>query len=160
MTKKILFIALMLTGFLSCSKQVNEKNKDDAKDASSAAPFLWENANLYFLLTDRFNNGDASNDINFDRTLPTAPLRGFEGGDIKGIIQKIQDGYFQELGVNAIWFTPVVEQIHGGTDEGTGFTYGFHGYWTKDWTALDPNFGTMDDLAELVSVAHSAGIRI
>ena len=157
MTKRILLIALLITGFLSCSKQVNEKN---GKDSRPETPFLWENANLYFLLTDRFNNGDPANDINFDRSLPTAPLRGFEGGDIKGITQKIQDGYFQELGINAIWFTPVVEQIHGGTDEGTGFTYGFHGYWTRDWTALDPNFGTMEDLAELVSVAHSAGIRI
>jgi len=63
-------------------------------------------------------------------------------------------------GINAIWFTPVVEQIHGGTDEGTGFTYAFHGYWAKDWTALDPNFGSMEDLAELVSVAHQHGIRI
>lgn len=160
MTKKLILIALVLTGILSCSKQTDQKDIPDSKDSGSVTPFLWENANLYFLLTDRFNNGDPSNDINFDRTLPTAPLRGFEGGDIKGIIQKIQDGYFQELGINAIWFTPVVEQIHGGTDEGTGFTYGFHGYWTRDWTALDPNFGTMEDLAELVSVAHSAGIRI
>jgi len=92
--------------------------------------------------------------------LPTATLRGFEGGDIKGITQKIKEGYFQDLGVNAIWFTPVVEQIHGGTDEGTGFTYAYHGYWAKDWTSLDPNFGTMADLADLVALAHDQGIRI
>ena len=87
-------------------------------------------------------------------------MRGFEGGDIKGIIQKIEDGYFTGLGINAIWFTPVVEQIHEGTDEGTGYTYGFHGYWTKDWTALDPNFGTKEDLHKLVDIAHKNGIRI
>nr|WP_223266423.1 alpha-amylase family glycosyl hydrolase [Gelidibacter gilvus] len=124
------------------------------------APFIWEGANLYFLLTDRFNNGDTSNDVNFDRTKETGKLRGFEGGDLKGITQKIEDGYFSDLGINAIWMTPIVEQIHGGTDEGTGITYGFHGYWTKDWTAIDPNFGTKEDLKALVAAAHKRGIRI
>ena len=51
--------------------------------------------------------------------------------------------------------TPIVEQIHGGTDEGTGVTYGFHGYWAKDWTKIDPNFGTKEDLHELVQEAHA-----
>ena len=128
--------------------------------STDKAPFVWENANLYFLLTDRFNNGDRSNDLNFGRTNQAAKLRGFMGGDMKGITKKIQDGYFDKLGINAIWFTPVVEQIHGSTDEGTGVTYGFHGYWAKDWTALDPNFGTEADLAELVETAHAHGIRI
>lgn len=124
------------------------------------APFVWEGANMYFLLTDRFNNGDTNNDINFNRTKKTGKLRGFEGGDIKGITQKIEEGYFDALGINAIWFTPVVEQIHDATDEGTGNTYGFHGYWAKDWTALDPNFGTEEDLATLVNTAHAHNIRI
>ena len=57
---------------------------------------------------------------------------------------------FYKFGVNAIWMTPIVEQIHDGTEEGTGYTYGFHGYWTSDWTAIDPNFGTKDDLKNLV----------
>ncbi len=56
--------------------------------------------------------------------------------------------------------TPIVEQIHGGTDEGTGVTYGYHGYWAKDWTAIDPNFGTKEDLKELVEAAHAKGIRV
>ncbi len=124
------------------------------------APFLWENANVYFLLTDRFNNGNPKNDVNFGRTAKTATLRGFMGGDIKGITKKIEEGYFDKLGITAIWFTPVVEQIHGGVDEGTGLTYGFHGYWTKDWTRLDPNFGTEKDLAEMIRLAHRHGIRI
>lgn len=123
-------------------------------------PFIWEGANLYFLLTDRFNNGNRSNDVNFGRAEATGKLRGFEGGDLKGITQKIEEGYFDRLGINAIWMTPIVEQIHGGTNEGQGLTYGFHGYWTKDWTRIDPNFGTEKDLAELVEVAHSHGIRI
>jgi len=128
--------------------------------AGSKAPFLWENANVYFMLTDRFNNGNPKNDVNFGRTAKTATLRGFMGGDIKGISKKIDEGYFDKLGITAIWFTPVVEQIHGGVDEGTGLTYGFHGYWTKDWTRLDPNFGTEKELAELVKKAHQRGIRV
>lgn len=123
-------------------------------------PFTWDGANMYFMLTDRFNNGDATNDINFNRDKESAVLRGFMGGDLKGVTQKINEGYFKDLGINAIWMTPVVEQIHDGTDENTGFTYGFHGYWTKDWTALDPNFGSKDDLKELVETAHKNGIRI
>lgn len=129
-------------------------------DKKQDVPFVWEGANLYFLLTDRFNNGDTTNDVNFERTKETGKLRGFEGGDLKGITKKIEDGYFSDLGVNAIWMTPVVEQIHGGTDEGTGATYAYHGYWTKDWTAIDPNFGTKEDLKSLVDAAHSKGIRI
>lgn len=136
------------------------KTPQPATPGTSKTPFLWENANIYFLLTDRFHNGDPSNDLNFGRTAPTATLRGFMGGDIRGITKKIEEGYFDKLGVTAIWFTPVVEQIHGGVDEGTGFTYGFHGYWTKDWTRLDPNFGTEKDLAEMVEKAHQRGIRV
>lgn len=130
------------------------------EENTGEVPFVWDAANLYFLLTDRFNNGDPLNDINFDRTEETAVLRGFQGGDLKGITQKIRDGYFTDLGINAIWMTPIVEQIHGGTDEGTGVTYGYHGYWTKDWTKIDPNYGTKEDLHELVDEAHAKGIRV
>ena len=130
------------------------------QNTTPSEPFAWEGANLYFLLTDRFNNGDLKNDVNFNRTEKAAVLRGFEGGDLRGIIQKIDEGYFKKLGINAIWMTPIVEQIHGATDEGTGKTYGFHGYWAKDWTVLDPNFGTEKDLKELVEKAHKQGIRI
>ena len=148
MKKTIVVMALALLS--SCkTAQVEEK-----------APFVWEGSNLYFLLTDRFKNGDSSNDINFDRNEKTAVLRGFEGGDLRGVIQKVEDGYFTDLGINAIWMTPLVEQVHGYVDEGTGKTYGFHGYWAKDWTNLDPNFGTKKDLKELVEKAHAKGIRI
>lgn len=162
-----LLIAMSILSFLfGCKNPKNDApaakqevvtNSDvDQKDA----PFVWEGANVYFLLTDRFNNGNPSNDINFNRNDSTAVLRGFEGGDIQGITQKIEEGYFNDLGINAIWLTPVVEQIHGSTDEGTGATYGYHGYWAKDWTAIDPNFGTKQDLAALVKMAHDKGIRV
>ncbi|QVY66657.1 alpha-amylase family glycosyl hydrolase [Polaribacter sp. Q13] len=154
--KKILFLFLLVTIF-SCKE--NSSTEKIAKQIVKKE-FVWEGANIYFLLTDRFNNGDTTNDINFNRTKETGKLRGFEGGDIKGITQKIKEGYFTKLGINAIWMTPIVEQIHGGTDEGTGLSYGFHGYWAKDWTKIDPNFGTKEDLKELVAIAHKNGIRV
>lgn len=160
-----LLMLTILSMAISCNtqgkKNENQVDKtDDVAGSQSNAPFIWEAANIYFLLTDRFNNGDTSNDVNFDRTLEAAKLRGFEGGDLKGITQKINEGYFTDLGINAIWMTPVVEQIHGATNEGTGNTYGYHGYWTKDWSAIDPNYGTKEDLKELVEAAHKKGIRI
>ena len=155
--KKIV-VASILALVASCKSTHNVSEKSTA--SVTEKPFVWEGANLYFLLTDRFNNGNPNNDVNYGRTEKTAVLRGFEGGDLRGVIQKIDDGYFTDLGVNAIWMTPIVEQIHGATNEGTGNTYGFHGYWAKDWTALDPNFGTMAELKELVEKAHAKGIRI
>lgn len=157
--KKIASIIFITMMFLGC-KNNSKETIENTEVSTIETPFVWEGANLYFLLTDRFHNGDTLNDVQFDRTKETAKLRGFEGGDIKGITQKIEEGYFTKLGINAIWMTPIVEQIHGGTNEGTGVTYGFHGYWTKDWTALDPNFGTKDDLKNLVETAHKNGIRI
>ncbi len=154
--KKLAFV-LTLIWTLSCTQQPAEQ---ESEPITKTEKLDWDNATIYFLLTDRFNNGDPSNDINFDRTQETALLRNFMGGDIKGITQKINEGYFTDLGIDAIWFSPVFEQIHGFVDEGSGVTYGFHGYWTKDWTALDPNFGTMDDLKDMVEAAHSKGIRI
>lgn len=164
--KKGLLLAALLLLFLSCKENKNEKVKEAGPTAELPqkrelkSPFFWNAANIYFLLTDRFNNGDTLNDISLNRTKETAVLRGFMGGDIQGITQKINDGYFTDLGINAIWFSPVVEQIHDNVDEGTGNTYGYHGYWAKDWTALDPNFGTKKELEILVKTAHENGIRI
>ncbi|WP_075344261.1 alpha-amylase family glycosyl hydrolase [Tenacibaculum agarivorans] len=155
---KLLSIFIIAIALVSCKDQKAITQK--TKEAKKEVPFVWEGANLYFLLTDRFNNADSTNDVNFDRTKKTAKLRGFKGGDLKGITQKINEGYFDQLGINAIWMTPVVEQIHGGTDEGTGVTYGFHGYWTKDWTNIDPNYGSKEDLKQLVAAAHKHEIRI
>ena len=129
-------------------------------DGQKVGYFDWNNATVYFLLTDKFNNGDPTNDINFDRTAKTADLRGFQGGDIKGITQKINEGYFKKLGVDVIWFSPVMEQIHGFVDEGQGNTYAYHGYWPRDWTAMEPNFGNEADLRDLMRVAHKNNIRI
>jgi alpha-amylase len=128
--------------------------------AQAERPFSWDNATVYFLLTDRFNNADPSNDHAYGRKDDAAHLRGFMGGDLAGVTAKIRAGYFTELGVDALWITPPVEQIHGATDEGTGKSYGFHGYWAKDFTAIDANLGTEADLHALVDAAHAAGIRV
>jgi alpha-amylase len=129
--------------------------------AQSADPALfWNDATVYFLLTDRFQNGDSSNDHALGRAHDGVVLRSYEGGDLKGVLQRIETGYFDSLGVDAIWLTPFVEQIHGSVDEGTGKTYGYHGYWTRDWTAVEPALGTRDDLRALVDAAHRHGIRV
>ncbi|MDB5755456.1 MAG: alpha-amlyase [Massilia sp.] len=127
---------------------------------TARTPFTWDNATVYFLLTDRFNNGNPANDHAYGRKDDAATLRGYMGGDLAGITAKIREGYFRDLGVDAIWITPPVEQIHAGTDEGTGKSYGFHGYWARDFTAVDANLGTEADVRELVDTAHANGIRV
>ena len=149
-----LLLSLLFTVIFSC------ESPKEVPVEKEPYKFDWDAATVYFLLTDRFYNGDKANDINFDRTQETGLLRNFMGGDIKGITAKINEGYFDKLGIEALWFSPVFEQIHGYVDEGSGVTYGFHGYWIKDWTNLDPNFGTMEDLKEMVDAAHDRGIRI
>ncbi len=121
---------------------------------------FWNSATVYFLLTDRFHNGDPTNDHALGRAQDGAVLRSFQGGDLAGVLQKIEEGYFDSLGVSAIWMTPFVEQIHAAVNEGTGKTYGYHGYWTRDWTAVDPALGTVDDLRAVVEAAHRHGIRV
>jgi alpha-amylase len=123
-------------------------------------PFTWDNATVYFLLTDRFDNGDPSNDHAYGRKNDAAVARGFMGGDLAGVTAKIKEGYFTDLGVDAIWISPPVEQIHASTDEGTGVSYGFHGYWARDFTAVDANLGTEKDVRDLVAAAHARGIRV
>ncbi len=121
-------------------------------------PF-WRNATVYFLLTDRFANGDPSNDNAYGRQPDGDKLRSFMGGDLAGIIQKLEEGYFADLGVTAIWHTPVIEQIHRPFEE-YGRSYPFHGYWPRDWTGVDEAFGTEAEFARMVELAHEQGIRI
>ena len=149
--KKYFLLSLIMISVLVPAQQKKSKIK---------TPFVWEAANVYFLLTDRFQNSEKEPNHTILRNEPTGKLRGFEGGNFKGIIQKIDANYFTKLGINVIWLTPVVEQIHGGVDEGQGLSYAFHGYWAKDWSAIDPSFGTRADLKELVTKAHAKGIRV
>ncbi len=137
--------------------------------AAVAQPFDWDNAIIYFVMTDRFANGDPENDHAYGRGLDldgtpvhaNSPAR-FRGGDLAGLIGKVRDGYFSELGVNALWMTSPLEQVRGwvGGAGGEYPAYAYHGYWPLDFTRVDSAFGTESDLRELVTVCHERGIRV
>jgi len=149
---------------------------------TAADDFTWDNATVYFLLTDRFNNGNTKNDNSYNRGLDkngnkvdygtirngSSTFNGnvatFQGGDFKGITQKINEGYFTDLGVNAIWVSGWFEQIHGYTVGGDGKQsfahYAYHGYYGSDFSELDKNYGTEAEFKEMIDTAHSKGIRI
>ena len=127
--------------------------------------FTWDNALVYFVLTDRFCNGDTTNDHSYNRvnnsTNSSVPdVATFHGGDIKGLTNKLD--YLNTLGVNAIWITAPYEQIHGwvsGKDNKFPH-YSFHGYYTLDWTEMDKNMGTVEEFRTFVDAAHAKGIRV
>ena len=130
-------------------------------------PFSWDNATVYFLLTDRFKNGDTSNDAAYGRmkTVAGSDFATFHGGDFKGITQEIEAGYFDDLGVNAIWLTAPYEQIHGyclgyeGSNPAYAH-YSYHGYYVLDYTQPDAAYGTKEEFRTMVDTAHKHGIRI
>ncbi|MEE3421482.1 MAG: alpha-amylase [Succinimonas sp.] len=134
---------------------------EEAKSYSQA-PFSWDNANVYFMLPDRFYNGNKSNDNSYGRKKDGKNEIGtWHGGDFAGITQKLD--YLRDLGVNAIWVTPIVEQVHGfvsGGAEGSFPFYGYHGYWALDFTNIDKNLGTEEEFQRFVDEAHKRGIRI
>ncbi|MBQ4822465.1 starch-binding protein [Aquimarina sp. MMG016] len=149
--RKLLFFGLLLALFFP---------KVSWAQSGRDLPFSWDNVTVYFLITDRFNNGDPTNDTSFDRQKnSTANELDFQGGDIPGVTQKIREGYFDKLGVSAIWVTPVVENRHGYI--GTQYNdYPYHGYHTNDWTAFDPNFTSAEQFEEFIDEAHNHGIRV
>jgi alpha-amylase len=166
MNRSIFYLFALILLFAGCEQKPAKKTESETErnlsgvKSKASVPAFWRNATVYFLLTDRFQNGDAANDNSLGRKQDGAKLRSFMGGDLKGITQKLHEGYFDKLGVTALWLTPFVEQIYSATDEGTGKTYGYHGYWARDWTAVDPNFGTEAELAEFIETAHAHGIRV
>ncbi len=133
-------------------------------DPSKVDTFTWDNVNAYFVLTDRFHNGDTKNDYSYYRTNsaknPSIPnVATFHGGDIKGLTDKLD--YLDTLGVNAIWLTAPYEQIHGWVTGGGSFPhFSFHGYYALDWTFMDQNMGTIEEFRTFVTEAHRRGIRI
>jgi pullulanase len=124
--------------------------------------FDWDEARIYFMLTDRFNDGDASNNgVGYDPTHDEA----YHGGDFRGIINKLD--YLDNLGINTIWISPIVDNID--FNKGVDFTttdgldakqYGYHGYWAKDFTSLDEHLGDIETFKELIEKAHSRGMKI
>ena len=125
--------------------------------------FTWDNVNAYFVLTDRFANGDTANDHSYSRKNGLSGdenVATFHGGDIKGLTQNMD--YFKKLGINAIWITAPYEQVHGWVSgKGHKFPhYAFHGYYTLDWTFMDQNMGTIDEFRTFVQTCHANGIRV
>ena len=133
---------------------------------------------LYSLMIDRFFNGDNSNDwkLNSPEVLDIVD---YQGGDLKGITKKIEEGYFNQLGVNTIWISPVTQNpwdawgmfIFQDNNDGTynnkydkskPYTKfsGYHGYWPILSTAIDKRFGTDADLKELLAVAHKHEMNV
>lgn len=124
-----------------------------------------DNPIVYFLIIDRFANGDPSNDHAYGRQREATPLEDvgtFHGGDLQGLTAKLKAGWFDALGVNALWITAPYEQIHGWVVGGQkAFKhYGYHGYFALDYTVVDANLGTRDDLREMIDAAHARGIRV
>ena len=134
----------------------------ESAETHAPATFNWHNATVYFVLTDRFVNGDPSNDNSYGRHKDGMQEIGtFHGGDLKGLTSKLD--YLRQLGVNALWVSAPYEQIHGWVGGGTKGDfphYAYHGYYTQDWTTLDANMGNEQDLRQLVEGAHQRGIRI
>ena len=134
----------------------------EAADAPADSTYDWRNATVYFVITDRFANGDPSNDHSYGRQPDGAQEIGtFHGGDLKGLTGKLD--YLAELGVSAVWITAPYEQIHGwvgGGDNGDFRHYGYHGYYALDYTELDANMDREADLRELIAQAHARGIRV
>ena len=124
-----------------------------------------DNAIVYALITDRFDNGNPANDNAYGRKREAAPqddVATFHGGDLKGVTNKLRDGWFKQLGVNAICISALYEQIHGWVVGGSKEfkRYAYDGDDALDYTLLDANIGTADELREMVDTAHAQGIRI
>lgn len=135
-------------------------------------PFDWRDATIYFILTDRFRDGDSSNNKPVsDPKLDTKA--NWQGGDFAGLKARIEAGYFDDLGVNCLWVSSPIMNTQGAFWGSDGHKYtGYHSYWpiATGWTGdqplngldgpIDPHFGDMDDFKEMVDAAHARGIRV
>ena len=151
--------SLVLVLFPACASRVAPAPTPPAAAAPAAAAPLpivrdWSDDVLYFVLVDRFADGDPGNDAKVDRSAKGA----FHGGDLKGLTQHLAE--IADLGVTAIWVNPLVKNIDGFVT-GAGFPdWGYHGYWADDFTRLDERFGTEEDLKAFVAACHARGIRV
>lgn len=140
----------------STNVTVTERNKKDGD-------FDWDEAVIYFAVTDRFFDGNTSNNDAYGvKDYNTGDKGGssYHGGDFAGLTQKLD--YLKDLGVNTIWITPIVENITSDqhdADTDTA-TYGYHGYWASDFTKLNQHLGTEEEFAALIDAAHSRGMKL
>jgi glycosidase len=130
-------------------------------------PFAWEDGLIYFAFVDRFRNGDYGEPGSVSPVADTAPIANYQGGDFLGVLDALEDGWFEQLGANVLWLTPVYENPDGPylAADGVSNFSGFHGYWPTDPFAIEGKFGdaTADSeerLIELITEAHARGIRV
>jgi len=110
----------------------------------------------------RFYNGNPTNDNPVQHT-ELDQRANFKGGDLAGIIQKIEEGYFNDLGINTLWISPVnktTNKAYREWPEPHRYFTGYHGYWPVSATETEPRFGSMDEFKTLVNVAHKHGIKV
>ena len=141
----------------------------------------WSDDVMYFAMTDRFSDGDLSNNtpVGCDPALfdpKQEDIARYQGGDLRGLENALQANYFNDLGVTALWLTPVVRNVwRSGYDLG-GWKSGYHGYWTQDWLDIDPHLvskkslkgeaypdsveGRMEHYRDFVKLAHAKGIKV
>jgi glycosidase len=124
--------------------------------------FAWEDGIIYSIMIDRFNDGDKSNSIPVvhDSLFPQA---NYQGGDFQGIINKIDDGYFDKLGINVLWISPVYDNPNDAYRESPAphrWYSGYHGYWPISSNNVEEKFGTFSKLQELVDKAHKHNIKV
>lgn len=122
----------------------------------------WYDGSIYSIMVDRFNDGDRSNDVPVVHD-SLAYQANYEGGDFQGIIDKIDDGYFDDLGINVIWISPVYDNPNDAYRESPKpyrWYSGYHGYWPINNFAVEEKFGTLKKLKELVTTAHQHGIKV
>lgn len=122
--------------------------------------FDWDEAIIYFMLTDRFFDGDATNNDPYNLGYDTSKRGTYQGGDLKGITEKLD--YLDDLGVNTIWISPIVENVKYDVrmNEAGEPYYAYHGYWANDFGELNPHFGTMEDFHTLIDAAHDRDMKI
>ena len=125
--------------------------------------FDWDEAVVYFMMTDRFFDGNESNNTASGTDTYGDNPGLYHGGDFAGVTAKLD--YLQDLGVNTIWLTPIVENVKGVavTDEGkedVPYNAAYHGYWASDFTKLNPTMGTTEEFKTMISEAHKRGMRI
>ena len=117
---------------------------------------------MYFLMVDRFVNGDKTNDHPL-KTHEVLPIANYMGGDISGVTEKIEEGYFEWLGVNTLWLSPIVQnpkKAYGLWKTPRTKFSGYHGYWPVSNTKVDYRFGTDKDLHALVDSAHNNNMNV
>ncbi len=129
------------------------------REIESELDFDWDEAVIYFMLTDRFSDGDLSNNNPNGEDYDTDHSETYHGGDFQGIIDRLD--YLEELGINTIWITPIVDNVdHNHRHGKDGAQYGYHGYWAKDFTKVDEHLGDLETFKELIDKAHDRGIKL